>query len=229
MGPQGCDLVPGPLAPGSGRGRTYQPMARPDVKPRFFRSAAEFRAWLERNHDRASELYVGFYKKASGKAGITYAQAVDEALCFGWIDGVLHRIDDERHMQRFSPRTAKSYWSQVNTAKALALIKAGRMAAPGLAAFERRDSAKTKRYSFEAANAALDNELERKFKANRRAWQYFSARPPGYRRTASFWVMSAKQQATRERRLATLIECSDAGKPIPLLLTDSRKKSRGAR
>lgn len=200
-------------------------MAKPDVKPRFFRTAAEFRTWLEKNHDRATELYVGLYKKGSGKSGITYAEAVEEALCFGWIDGVMHRIDDERHMQRFTPRKPKSYWSAVNTAKANALIAAGRMAPPGLAAFERRDAEKTKRYSFEAENATLDKELERKFKANRRAWEYYSARPPGYRRTTSFWVMSAKQQATRERRLATLIECSAAGKPIPLLLTDSRKKT----
>lgn len=203
-------------------------MARPDVKPRFFRSAATFRSWLEKNHSRVTELYVGFYKKNSGKTGITYVEAVEEALCFGWIDGVLHRIDDESHMQRFTPRKAKSYWSAVNTAKAKALIATGRMAPPGLAAFQRRDAEKTERYLFEAANVALDPDFERKLRANRKAWAYFSARPPGYRRTTSFWVMSAKQEATRERRLATLIECSAAGKPIPLLLTDSRKKSRGS-
>ena len=192
-------------------------MPRPDVKPVFFTTAAKLRAWLTKHHATSTELFIGFYKKSSGKRGITYADAVDEALCFGWIDGVLYRIDDTSHMQRYTPRKPNSYWSNVNIAKARALQASGRMTPAGLAAFERRDEKRTAKYSFEAAEAKLDAAAERKFRSNRKAWEYFSARPPGYRRTAAFWVMSAKQQSTRDRRLAALIAASAEGRPVPPL------------
>lgn len=206
-------------------------MAKPDVKPTFFATPAKLRAWLAKNHDSKTEIYVGFYKKNSGKGGITYAEALDEVLCFGWIDGVLYRIDDVSHMQRYTPRTQKSYWSNVNIAKAKALQAAGRMMPAGLAAFERRDEARAARHSSEAKTAKFDAAFQKKFQANRKAWEYFSNKPPGYRRTATFWVMSAKQQATRDRRLAALIRYSAAGSPIPMLTpivaARQRKPQRG--
>ena len=202
---------------GEREGSEVTVMPKPDVKPTFFATAAALRAWLAKNHDRRTELFIGFYKKSSGKGGITYAEAVDEALCFGWIDGVLYRIDELSHMQRYSPRKANSYWSNVNIAKAKALLAAKRMMPAGIAAFERRDEKRTARYSFEAATPAFDSASEKKLRSNRKAWAYFSNRPPGYRRTATFWVMSAKQQATRDRRLAILIERSASRSPIPPL------------
>jgi uncharacterized protein YdeI (YjbR/CyaY-like superfamily) len=196
----------------------------PKVKPTFFATPARFRTWLARNHDKATELYVGFYRKDSGKGGITYAEALDEALCFGWIDGVRRKIDHESYTNRFSPRKSRSYWSDVNIAKAKALQAAGRMMPPGLAAFERRDEARAARYSFEAKNAAFDAPSLKTFRSNRTAWAYFSARAPGYRRLMTFWVMSARQQATRDRRLATLIAWSAKERPVPLLVPASQRK-----
>lgn len=195
------------------------------VKATFFATPARFRTWLNRNHDKATELYVGFYRKDSGKGGITYAEALDEALCFGWIDGVRRKIDDERYTNRFSPRKPRSYWSDVNIAKAKTLQAAGRMMPPGLAAFERRDEARAARYSFEAKNADFDAPSLKTFRSNRKAWGYFSARAPGYRRLMTFWVMSAKQQATRDRRLATLIAWSAKERPVPLLVPASKRKA----
>jgi uncharacterized protein YdeI (YjbR/CyaY-like superfamily) len=185
------------------------------MKPRFFRSAAEFRAWLAANHAKASELMVGFYKVASGKGGITYREAVDEALCFGWIDGVRRGIDDDRYENRFTPRKPKSYWSDVNTKRAKELIAEGRMAPPGLAAYERRDASETRRYSFERDAADFDAAQKREFRAAKTAWAYFSAQPPGYRKVAIWWVVSAKREDTRARRLATLIEHSRNGERLP--------------
>lgn len=192
-------------------------MARRKVIPTFFRTSAAFRKWLARNHDRASEIFVGFYRKDSGKGGLTYVEALDEALCYGWIDGVRMRVDHESYAQRFSPRTSSSYWSAVNIEKAKALHAAGRMMPAGLAAFERRDETRAARYSFEAGTPAFDAAALKTFRSNRKAWAYFSASPPGYRRLMTFWVMSAKRQETRDRRLATLIACSAREQRIPLL------------
>ncbi len=195
------------------------------VTPTHFATPAAFRKWLARNHDKTTEIFVGFYRKASGKGGLTYAEALDEALCYGWIDGVRLRVDDEVYAQRFSPRTATSYWSAVNIEKAKSLQAAGRMMPPGLAAFERRDETRAARYSFEARTAAFDARSLKTFRSNRKAWAYFSARPPGYRRLTTFWVMSAKQQATRDRRLAMLIEHSAQEQPIPPLAPAAKKKT----
>jgi uncharacterized protein YdeI (YjbR/CyaY-like superfamily) len=194
------------------------------VKVHYFRSAAEFRRWLRAHHASASEIWVGFYKKGSGRRGITNAEALDEALCFGWIDGVRHGVDAERYMNRYSPRTPNSYWSEINTARALELIAAGRMEPAGRAAFERRDRARTKAYSFEQRTAALSPTQERTFRRNRAAWTFWSGQPPGYRRTASWWVISAKREETRARRLATLIEHSARGERMPQVTPRSARR-----
>jgi uncharacterized protein YdeI (YjbR/CyaY-like superfamily) len=185
------------------------------MTPRFFKSPGAFRAWLARNHATATELWVGLYKKAHAHRGLTYPDAVLEALCFGWIDGVMRRIDDESHMQRFTPRKPGSTWSNINVAHVERLTREGRMAAPGLAAFAARTAAKTGIYSFERTQPAeFPPPLLRVFKANAAAWIFFNAQPPGYRRLATHHVASAKQETTRLRRLEKLIAASAAGRRL---------------
>ena len=184
------------------------------LNPRFFKDRAQFRAWLERNHAKQSELWAGFYKTASGKRGLSYKDAVDEALCFGWIDGVRKSLDAVSYVQRFTPRTAKSYWSAVNTKRAHELIAEQRMHPSGLAAFERRDAGAAARYSFERESAELSPAQLARFKSNRAAWKYYEQEAPWYRRVTLHWISSAKKEETRERRLATLIADSAAGRRI---------------
>lgn len=179
------------------------------MKVTFFRSVTDCRRWLERNHDKVSEQWFGFYKKKSGKRGITYQEALDEALCFGWIDGLKKSLDESSYTFRFTPRKSKSVWSVVNTKRAKELRKLGRMKPAGLRAFAARDPKKSGIYSFENSARSLSASCEKKFKAHKEAWEFFQAQPPGYRRTASFWVMSGKQEATRLRRLARLISASE--------------------
>jgi uncharacterized protein YdeI (YjbR/CyaY-like superfamily) len=180
--------------------------------PLFFPTPEKFRAWLQKNHDRRTELLVGFYKKGSGKPSITWPEAVDEALCFGWIDGVRRRIDDESYSIRFTPRQKRSTWSAVNVKRASELIEAGLMHPAGIAAFERRSADNSGIYSYERRKAAqLEPAQEKQFRADKSAWTYFQSQPPGYRRTAIHWVVSAKKEETRARRLATLIEESARG------------------
>lgn len=186
------------------------------VTPRFFRTRAAFRRWLEKHHATSTELWVGMHKVSSGKGGLTYLEALEEALCFGWIDGVRKRFDEHSFAQRFTPRTSKSYWSAVNTRRAEALKAAGRMHPAGLAAFERRDRT-SGRYSFERRDPRLDSAAQKRFRANRSAWQYFASQAPWYRRVAIHWVTSAKREDTRLRRLATLIRDSAAGRRIGLV------------
>jgi uncharacterized protein YdeI (YjbR/CyaY-like superfamily) len=193
-----------------------------DLKPTFFVSAAKFRQWLEKNHDKKAELLVGFYKKDSGKKSISYPEAVDEALCFGWIDGVRRRVDDESYCNRFSPRRPNSIWSVVNTKRMKELIDAGRVAEPGLAAFSNRDPKRTQLYSFENRPKSLEPSLEKRFRANKKAWQFFEQQPPGYKKIAIFFVMSAKQDETRVRRLDQLISISSRNERLGLI---SSKKS----
>ena len=188
--------------------------------PRFFAAPADFREWLDANHGEASELIVGFYKKKTGRPSITWPESVDEALCYGWIDGVRRSLGDESYTIRFTPRKASSIWSNVNIAKAKALLKAGRMMPAGLAAWKRRDPAKSGIYSFERQEAAtFDPESERRFKRNPSAWKYFQAQPPGYRRLATHYVVSAKRPDTRDRRLELLIQCSAHGERLPQTLS----------
>lgn len=187
------------------------------IAPRFFDSQAAFRAWLAANHRKATELWVAFHKVHRGKGGLTYAEAVDEALCFGWIDGVKKRIDEEAYMHRFTPRSPKSIWSEGNTRRAEALLKAGRMAPAGADAFAARDPKRAGLYSFENRDRGLDADSEKRFRAQRKAWKFFQEQPPGYRRIAAFWVASAKREETRARRLAQLIADSARGERIAML------------
>ena len=196
------------------------------MRPRYFRSASEFRRWLGAHHAERDELWIGYYKKGSDRSGITYREAVDEALCFGWIDGLTKGVDDERYMQRFTPRKPKSYWSTVNIKRARELIAKGRMEPPGLAAFERRPPDDDRRYAFEQERPGLGPAEEKVFRTDRKAWEFFLAQPPGYRRTAGWWVVSAKREETRHRRLERLIEHSRKGERLPQLVSPGRR-SRG--
>jgi uncharacterized protein YdeI (YjbR/CyaY-like superfamily) len=193
------------------------------MKPVFFRSGEEFRSWLERNHDRTNEVQVGFHKKGAGRTGITYQEAVDEALCFGWIDGVRNRIDETRYMNRFTPRKPQSMWSLKNTRRVEELKKLGRMNPAGLRVFEERDRAGSGLYSFEQGSAKLGGDQEQRFRANRKAWTFWEAQPPGYRKTATWWVISAKRPETRARRLERLIEDSANGRRVAQLTSPSRR------
>ena len=191
----------------------------PRVKPTFFPTPVDFRNWLKQNHDTARELLVGFYKKGSGKPSITWPESVDEALCFGWIDGVRRSIDAERYSIRFTPRRAKSIWSNVNTKRVAELTRQGRMHATGLAAFKARDPKRSGIYAFEQRkkDQELDAAYEAKIRKNKKAWAFFQAQAPYYRRMASLYVMSAKQEETRLRRLARLIADSEAGRRIGMM------------
>jgi len=184
------------------------------MEVRFFATQAEAREWLEENHDKASELWVGFYKKGSGKTAATYAQVLDEALCFGWIDGIRKSVDETSYTNRFTPRRARSIWSAMNIKRARELFEMGAMAPAGLKAFNERDEERTMLYSFERENVSLGEEYEQRFRDNKEAWAFFQAQSPSYRKTASWWVMSAKQEETRSRRLTTLIEGSEQGKRL---------------
>lgn len=184
------------------------------MKIKFFKSAAEFRQWLEANHTCVGELWVGFYKKDSGKGGITYTEALDEALCFGWIDGLKKRVDALSYTHRFTPRKPKSNWSRANIRRVEQLKSSGRMRPAGLKAFAARQPAKSGVYSFENAPRELGPAEERQFRADETAWSFFQRQPPGYRRIAMWWVASAKRQETRARRLAQLIEDSHAQRRI---------------
>ncbi|HEY0594097.1 MAG TPA: YdeI/OmpD-associated family protein [Thermoanaerobaculia bacterium] len=183
--------------------------------PRFFRTPADFARWLERNHAMKSELWVGFHKKGSGKPSLTWPESVDEALCWGWIDGVRKSLDESSYVIRFTPRKPTSTWSEVNTRRAKELIAEGRMKPAGLRAFEARRPETSGGYSFEQRkNPQLDPELEKRFRANRAAWTFFQAQPPGYRRVTTWWVISAKREATRASRLEKLIAASAAGRRL---------------
>jgi uncharacterized protein YdeI (YjbR/CyaY-like superfamily) len=186
------------------------------TRPTFFNRAVDFRAWLDRHHATARELLVGFYRKGFGR-GITYAEALDEALSFGWIDGVRKRIDAAAYTVRFTPRKPGSIWSAVNMKRVGELTAQGRMQAPGLRVFRERDERKARLYSYERAHTALDPALDAALRANRKASSFFDAQPPGYRKIATFWVMSAKKEQTRARRLAHLIDRSAGGARIDLL------------
>jgi len=185
------------------------------MKARFFASPADWRRWLAANHDRVDELWVGFYKKASGKPSITWVESVDEALCFGWIDGIRKTIDADRYMNRFTPRRRGSTWSAVNIKRVAALKRAGRMHEAGLRAFRNRKDDKTAIYSYEQRKTStLPRAYARTFKANKAAWTFFSSQAPSYQRVTTGYVISAKQEETRQRRLAVLIEASARGRRL---------------
>jgi uncharacterized protein YdeI (YjbR/CyaY-like superfamily) len=179
-----------------------------EMEIRFFDSSSEFREWLETNHERAGELILGFYKKGSGKKGLSYAESLDEALCFGWIDGVRKNLDAVSYSIRFTPRMKNSIWSLANLRRVERLKKSGRMKRAGLESHSMRDPAKTGIYSFENATRTLAVDEEKKFMSEANAWDFFQKQTPSYRRMALWWIVSAKKDETRARRLSLLIEDS---------------------
>jgi uncharacterized protein YdeI (YjbR/CyaY-like superfamily) len=181
-------------------------------KARFFPNPSAFRKWLAANHNKSEELWVGFYKKGSGKPSIDWPQSVDEALCFGWIDGVRKTIDEESYKIRFTPRRSTSVWSAVNMRNVERLIKEKRMQPPGMKAFELRKDNRSGIYAYEQRSPELVEPYAGKFKRNKAAWKFYQAQPFYYRKTLNWYVLSAKQEETRLKRLAKLIEVSAKGK-----------------
>ena len=204
------------------------PIQRPTRRQvRLFPSASDFRDWLESNHDSAPELFVGYYKKGSGKTAMTYPESVDEALCYGWIDGITFRIDDEVTATRFTPRRPTSNWSAVNIAKIAALRAEGRMRPAGLRAFEGRDQ-RNDQSSSERPAQELPAEWLARLEAKPAAWSYWTSETPSYRRTVAHWVLSAKRPETRERRFETLVADSAAGRRIGPMLVSREDRQRAA-
>jgi uncharacterized protein YdeI (YjbR/CyaY-like superfamily) len=180
----------------------------------FFSDQVEFRKWLEKNHQTERELIVGFYKKSTGKPTMTWSDSVDQALCFGWIDGIRRKVDDESYCIRFTPRNPASTWSALNVKKANELIEKGLMQPDGLALFKTRKEENTAIYSYENKPEALPAFMEEKFRENKAAWDYFSVQPPSYRRTIYFWILSAKRKETQLARLEKIIEESGLKKRL---------------
>jgi uncharacterized protein YdeI (YjbR/CyaY-like superfamily) len=189
--------------------------AKKSDTPVFFATPERFRQWLMKNHDRTDELWVGYYRKDSGRPSITWPESVDEALCFGWIDGIRKKVDHESYKVRFTPRRAKSKWSAVNIARVAVLSSEARMQSAGIAAFARRQKTDSRNYSLEnRASAKLTVGDEREFRRDRAAWNFFQAQPPGYRRLAAWWIISAKRPETRRNRLQRLITASHSHRRI---------------
>jgi len=193
------------------------------MKPTFFESPAAFHEWLEKNHHKTSEFLVGFYKRNSGRPSITWPESVDQALCFGWIDGVRRRIDDVSYSIRFTPRRHGSTWSAINIGRVTELTQRGLMCPAGVQAFEQRSEDKSGIYAYENAPRKLPRVNEKKFRSNKKAWKYFNDQPPSYRRVAIYWVMSAKKEETRARRLATLIDDSAHARRLGAVTLKPRK------
>ncbi|MFH1197497.1 MAG: YdeI/OmpD-associated family protein [bacterium] len=182
--------------------------------PQFFKTSSGLRKWFEKNHDKKNEIFIGFYKKGTGKPGVTYPESVDQALCFGWIDGIGRSINEESYCVRFTPRRPKSNWSAVNIKKVEELKKLGLMTPAGLAAFEKFDVKNSKIYSYENETIQLDEDYEKQFKKNKKAWDNFLIMAPSYRKITIRWVMSAKQDGTKVKRLQRLISDSKANNKI---------------
>lgn len=193
------------------------------MEPKFFATPAAWRGWLEKHHHQHTELLVGFYKKDSGKPSITWPESVDAALCFGWIDGVRRRIDDVSYSIRFTRRKLSSTWSAINIRRVEQLIEQGLIHPAGMKAFKARSEQRSRIYSFEQERVEFENAQERQFKSNRAAWRFFLAQPISYRRPAIWWVVSAKREETKAKRLRTLIEVSERGERLP----QYRRERRG--
>jgi len=187
------------------------------MKPRFFSSPEKFREWLEQNHDSATELLLGFHKKSSGKKSVTYSEALDEALCYGWIDGVRKNLDETSYTIRFTPRKPRSIWSNVNVKHVERLTKERRMRPAGIEAYARRDPKRTGIYAFENRPREFSPELEKAFRKNKTAWSFFEKQPPGYKRVIVFWVMEAKKEETRIKRFKQLVDLCEQGLRLGLL------------
>jgi uncharacterized protein YdeI (YjbR/CyaY-like superfamily) len=192
-----------------------------DIK--YFKSSSEFRKWLDKNHAQATELWVGFYKKDSNIKGITYPEAVDQALCFGWIDGIKKKVDELSYTHRFTPRKSKSNWSSTNLKRVGELSKLGLMQPSGIEKFNRRDKKKIKQYSYEREIRTLDQSYFTIFKTHSDAWSFFISQAPSYQKVANYWIMSAKKEETRLRRLNILIGDSENHKKLAEVTLESRK------
>jgi uncharacterized protein YdeI (YjbR/CyaY-like superfamily) len=199
------------------------------MRPKFFATPSELRAWLARHHDKENELCVGFYKKGSGKPSITWPEAVDAALCFGWIDGVRKSIDEISYTIRLTPRKSRSTWSAINIKKVQELTRQGLMHPKGLEAFQARTKERSRIYSYEQRHdAKLPPRFETKLRTSKKACEFFRRQAPWYQRTCIFWVMNAKKEETRLKRLATLIECSQEGRSIKPLTRPEHGKTTAA-
>ncbi|MFY9150991.1 MAG: YdeI/OmpD-associated family protein [Prolixibacteraceae bacterium] len=183
-------------------------------EPVYFSGTAEFRKWLEENHQSESELLVGYYKVHTKKPSMSWSESVDEAICFGWIDGIRRSVDDESYTIRFTPRNPKSNWSAVNIKKVEKLIHQNRMAPAGIKAFEKRTEDRSVIYSYENRPEKLDPDMETRFQQNKQAWDFFNAQAPSYKKTIIYWILSAKQESTRLSRLDKLIQASKTGNRI---------------
>lgn len=194
------------------------------MKPKFFKNRNELRKWFEKNHDKEKEIWVGFYKKDSGKANFTWSQSVDQALCFGWIDGIRKSIDEDRYMIRFTPRNPKSNWSAINIKKIKELTKLGLMHPAGIEAFKKREDKRSEVYSFEQDKVKLSKKYELIFKSDKKAWEFFQSLPPSTKKPSIWWVMSAKKEETQLRRLDILIKSSEEGEKVPPLRIGKNEK-----
>src|SRR6266705_3440377 len=194
-------------------------------KPAFFPTPSDFRAWFEAHYDKFQELFVGFHKKDSGKPSITWPESVDVALCFGWIDGVRRNLNETSYMIRFTPRRPTSTWSSINIKRIRELTKMGLMHPAGLKAFAARSAKKSGIYSYEQRkNAQFTREQAKRFHANKTAWEFFRSQPPWYQRVCTYWVISAKKEETKRRRLSLLIEHSRHHRTMPQLTRVKKKK-----
>jgi len=194
------------------------------MKPTFFAKQEDLRKWFEKNHQKKKELWLGYYKANSGKPSITWPQSVDEALCFGWIDGVRKSLGEKSYVIRFTTRNPNSIWSAINIKKAEELIKQGLMYPAGLEVFNQRNEKKSRVYSFEQKNIQLAPQFKKQFKQNKIAWKFFQSQPPSYQKPAIWWITSAKQDATKQKRLEILIKDSEAGQKIKRLRPTVAKK-----
>lgn len=184
------------------------------MKPKYFATPEHFRAWLRENHDKQDELLVGYYKISTGRPSMTWPESVDQAICFGWIDGVRRKVDEESYCIRFTPRRPTSNWSKVNIDKAEKLIEEGLMEDAGLAAYERREGHRSEVYSYERKARELSDGFRKRLSENREAWEYFKTLTPYVKRASGHWVMNAKQEATRERRFKKLVEACERGEKL---------------
>jgi len=193
------------------------------IKPKFFAKQESFRKWLDKNHEKKDELWVGFYKLASSLPSMNWSESVDQALCYGWIDGIRKSIDDKSYMIRFTPRRPNSNWSAVNVKKVKELSKQNLMQPAGIAAYKKLEKDKSKIYSFEQNSIKLDSVYKIEFKKNEKAWKYFEASASSYKNLTTWWVMSAKREETRQRRLGILIESSTKEEKIPQMTWKKKK------
>lgn len=193
---------------------------------KYFSSSSEFRKWLEKNHAEVKELWVGFYKKDSKLKGITYPEAVDQALCFGWIDGIKKKVDEISYTNRFTPRKSKSYWSSSNMKRVGELSKLGLMHPSGITVFNQRDKKKIKQYSYEMKNRSLHQSYIKIFKTHKKAWEFFISQAPSYQKIASYWVMRVKREETRLKHLNILIEDSENKRRLAVVTLEPKKNNK---